>query len=140
LKLQQISLYAGDGFGTIEDNPVTLALYELDKDDTKANTASYTTGKNLLGSRDRLRINYKPQAQGILRLELAESRQPVLKAGKRYVLELEGVRGSAPLFWRRTKTDAWPAGAAYHDRSLIEDDSKTGDFGMALYGEAPGTQ
>lgn len=135
-KLQEISLYAGDGFGTIEDKPVTLALYEFDEGDTKRSTdSSYAAGENLLGSSDELRINYKPQAQGLLQLRLAESRQPVLKAGRRYVLELQGVRGSAPIFWRRTKTDTYAVGAAYQDRSLIQDESKTGDFGLALYGE-----
>lgn len=133
LTLREISLYAGDGLGTIEHKPVTLALYELDGGD--GNTASYTEGMNLLGPGDGLRINYKPQAQGLLQLRLAESRQPVLKAGKRYVLELQGVRGSAPLFWRRTRSDVYPEGAAYQDRSLIQDGSITGDFGLALYGE-----
>jgi hypothetical protein len=135
LRLQEIGLYAGDGFGTIEDKSVTLALYELDEGDGKGNTASYTTGKNLLGADDGLRINYKPQARGLLQLRLAESRQPVLKAGKRYVLELQGVRGSAPLFWRRTRVDVYPSGAAYQDRSLIQANSVTSDFGLALYGE-----
>ncbi len=134
--LQEISLYAGDGLGTIEDKPLTLALYEFDEGESKKNaSSSYTAGKNLLGSGDGLRINYKPQAQGLLQLRLAESRQPVLKAGRRYVLELQGVSGSAPLFWRRTRTDAYSAGAAYRDRSLIREESKTGDFGLALYGE-----
>lgn len=133
--LQEISLYAGDGLGTIEEKPVTLALYELNETDGKGNSASYTVGKNLLGSDDGLRINYKPQAQGLLQLRLAESRQPVLKAGKRYVLELQGVRGSAPLFWRRTRADIYPGGAAYQDRSLIQDGSITADFGLALYGK-----
>lgn len=133
--LQEISLYAGDGLGTIADKPVTLALYELDEGDGNGNVASYTAGKNLLGPDEALRINYKPQAQGLLQLRLAESSQPVLKAGKRYVLELQGVRGSAPLFWRRSRTDIYPAGAAYQDRSLIQDKSITSDFGLALYGE-----
>jgi hypothetical protein len=97
--------------------------------------SSYTVGKNLLGSSDGLRINYKPQAQGLLQLRLAEPRQPVLKAGRRYVLELQGVRGSAPLFWRRTRADVYSGGAAYQDRSLIQDESGTGDFGLSLYGE-----
>jgi hypothetical protein len=136
LKLQEISLYAGDGFGTIEDKPVTLALYELAARGAKANAASYTAGKkNLLGPDDGLQINYRPQPRGLLRLRLAQSRQPVLQAGKRYVLELQGVRGSAPLFWRRTPGDVYPAGAAYQDRMLIQDNSVTADFGMALYGE-----
>jgi hypothetical protein len=148
LKLQEISLYAGDGLGTIEDKPVTLALYELNAAGAKENATSYTAGrKNLLGPDDGLQINYKPQPRGLLRLRLAESRQPVLKAGKRYVLELQGVRGSAPLFWRRTLTDVYPAGAAYQDRMLIQDAtyqdrmpiqgaaSVSGDFAMALYGE-----
>jgi hypothetical protein len=131
--LQEISLYAGDGLGTIADKPVSLALYELDE--RKGSPASYTAGKNLLGPDEGLRINYQPQAQGLLQLRLAESRQPVLTAGKRYVLELQGVRGSAPLFWRRTRADVYTAGAAYQDRLLIQDGPIAGDFGLALYGE-----
>lgn len=136
LKLHEVSLYVGDGLGTIESEPVTLALYELEENDAKKSAASsYTAGKNLLGPSEGLRINYKPQAQGLLQLHLDESRQPFLKAGRRYVLELQGVRGSAPLFWRRTRVDAYSNGAAYQDRSLIEGESKPGDFGLALYGE-----
>jgi hypothetical protein len=135
LKLQEIALYAGDGFGTIEDKPVILALYELEDAGGKANPAAYTAGKNLLGPEDGLRINYRPQPQGLLQLRLARSRQPVLQAGKRYVLEIQGVRASAPLFWRRTRVDVYPAGAAYQDRSLIQDGSMSGDFGLALYGK-----
>jgi hypothetical protein len=133
--LQEIGLYAGDGLGTIADKSVSLALYELDEAEVKGSAASYTVGKNLLGPDGGLRINYQPQAQGLLQLRLAESRQPVLTAGKRYVLELQGVRGSAPLFWRRTRADVYTAGAAYQDRLLIQDGPITGDFGLALYGE-----
>lgn len=135
-KLEKISLYAGDGFGTIESKPVTLALYELGKVDSENLTmSSYESGRNLLGASARLSINYQPQAQGELQLQLDESSQPVLQAGNRYVLELQGVRGSAPLFWRRTKSDVYTGGAAYQDRTLIQDASNTGDFGLALYGK-----
>ncbi|MBB5211078.1 glycoside hydrolase family 43 protein [Microbulbifer hydrolyticus] len=135
-KLREISLYVGDGFGTTADQPLTLALYELDEDGASEGRAhSYTVGKNLLGSADRLRINYKPQAPGLLQLQLNKSRQPVLIAGKSYVLELQAERGSAPLFWRRTKSDSYLNGAAYRDRSLIQDASAAGDFLLALYGE-----
>jgi hypothetical protein len=134
LKLQEIGVYAGDGLGTIEAKPVTLALYELDAGEGRESAAAYTAGKNLLGPGDGLRINYQPQPQGLLQLRLAPSRQTVLKAGKRYVLELQGVRGSAPLFWRRTRSDVYTAGAAYQDRSLIQNQSITSDFGLALYG------
>lgn len=139
-RLEEISLYAGDGFGTTEDEPVTLALYELDEDDEDStemgSVSSYRVGRNLLESGERLRINYRPQAQGLLQFHLDEHRQPELKAGRRYVLELQGVRDTAPLFWRRTKTDTHLTGAAYRDRSLIDEESKSGDFGLALYGEA----
>ncbi|MCW8126550.1 glycoside hydrolase family 43 protein [Microbulbifer halophilus] len=135
-ELHEISLYAGDGFGTVESKPVTLALYEIDEGGVKSNASpSYTPGKNLLGESDGLKVNYKPQAQGLLRLRLDEARQPALKAGRHYVLEIQGVRGSAPLFWRRTKMNSYSVGSAYQDRSLIRDESKTGDFGLALYGE-----
>lgn len=132
--LEQISLYAGDGFGTTEEEPVTLALYELDGN-SEEDPASYSVGQNLLGSTEGLRINYKPQGRGLLRLRLAESRQPKLKSSHTYVLELQGVRGSAPLFWRRTQTDTYSKGAAYQGQTLITNDSATADFGMALYGD-----
>ncbi len=128
--LEDISLYVGDGFGTTEDNPVTLALYEIDN----SGSDSYNVKKNLLGSTDGMQINYKPQGRGIIQLRLAEDRQPLLEADKTYVLELQGVRGSAPLFWRRTGTDQYSEGAAYQDRSLIKNESNTVDFGMALFG------
>ena len=135
-RLREISLYAGDGLGTTESEPLTLALYELDEEGSNGNPVnSYTPRKNLLGTADTLKINYVPQAQGLLQLRLDEARQPVLKAGKSYVLELQAIRGSAPLFWRRTKSDMYTDGAAYQDRSLIAVDSATGDFGLALYGD-----
>ena len=135
-RLSEISLYAGDGLGTTESEAVTLALYEIDADRAAGDMDhSYVTGMSLLGPDDRLRVNYTPQAQGLLQLRLEESRQPVLKKGRRYVLELRGLRGSAPLFWRRTKTDMYAGGAAYQDRKLIQSDSGTADFGLALYGE-----
>lgn len=133
LELEQISLYVGDGFGTTEKEPATLALYEVKEEDPA--DSSYTVGKNLLGPGKEMRINYKPQGRGLLKLQLAESRRPTLKAGRAYVLEVQGVRGSAPLFWRRTQADVYSEGAAYRDRSLIADDSTTADFGMALYGK-----
>lgn len=132
--LQQISLYVGDGFGTTENEPITLALYELEEDNSEVNPDSYTVGKNLLESSEYMHINYKPQGRGILQLRLDESRQPVLKAGHTYALELQGVRNSAPLFWRRSQEDIYSTGAAYVDRSLIQQESSTVDFGMALYG------
>lgn len=136
LTLQKVSLYAGDGFGTTEDEPVTLALYELEEDSAKGTPENYTVGKNLLGSSNDMHINYKPQGRGILQLQLDKSRQPVLKAGYTYVLELQGVRNSAPLFWRRSQEDIYSTGAAYVDRSLLQQESNTADFGMALYGIA----
>ncbi|MFD1217420.1 glycoside hydrolase family 43 protein [Microbulbifer celer] len=135
-RLREVSLYVGDGLGTTESEGVTLALYEFDEDvANRDDRYSYVVGNNLLGPDHDLKINYTPQAQGLLQLRLDESRQPVLHAGRSYVLELQGVRGSAPLFWRRTKTDTYPGGAAYQDRSLIENDPNAGDFGLALYGD-----
>ncbi|TLM77259.1 glycoside hydrolase family 43 protein [Microbulbifer harenosus] len=135
-RLREINLYAGDGLGTTESEPVTLALYELHEGDAGGHLAdSYATGKNLLGPDDGLKINYVPQAQGLLQLRLEESRQPVLHAGKRYVLELQGVRGSAPLFWRRTKSDTYADGTAYYDRSPMKNVQGAGDFSLALYGD-----
>jgi hypothetical protein len=130
-RLKIITLFTGDGFGTIEEKPVTLALYELVQN-SNGYPGSYSVGENLLGSSDGLKINYIPQAQGLLQFQLPESRQPTLKAGRTYVLELQGERNSAALFWYRTNTDHYSNGAAYMDRSLITNESTSTDFGMAL--------
>ncbi|HBF33739.1 TPA: hypothetical protein DDW35_04175 [Candidatus Sumerlaeota bacterium] len=128
---KRISIYGGDGFGTDAKNPVTLALYDLgiQSDSTPAHT--YTAETNLLGNGKGLRIAYQVQATGLLHFDLADKVE--LKANHTYVFELQGVRNSAALFWRRTKKDTYPKGAAYQNRSLMDEKSKC-DFVMAVYG------
>jgi len=128
--LKRISLYAGDGFGTIEKNPVTVAVYDLG---TRGNITSYSKGENLLGESEGLRINYKPQPAGIIDIELPTNRQPQLKAGHIYVIELNGVPGSASVFWRSSGSDIYPNGAAFIGKERIEREGETIDFGVALY-------
>tara|TARA_R100000908_G_scaffold50441_1_gene25716 strand:- start:62899 stop:64509 length:1611 start_codon:yes stop_codon:yes gene_type:complete len=129
--LDRITLYAGDGFGTIEENPVTLALYDLGTEEVDS---TYAAGENLLGSEDGLRINYKPQGLGFLSMDLPEDRQPELKAGHTYVIELKGVAGTASVFWRSSDDDSYSEGAAYLGRSLMKQNGQSRDFGVALYG------
>lgn len=133
LRLERISLYAGDGFGTGANRDATIALYDLGNEPAGD---SYEAATNILGEENGMRINYKPQAPGLLHLDLSEKRQPPLKAGHTYVIELQGVRNSAPFFLRRSRGDIYADGAGYRNRILITagEDSSTSDFVMALYG------
>lgn len=135
-RLKYISVFAGDGLGAGRDMPVTLALYDLGTGDASS-PASYLPQANLWGSGKGLRIAYKPQAPGLLHLDFAGSNQVSLKAGHTYAFELQGARNSAPLFWRRTKKDTYRHGAAYRDRTIIEDRSSKADFAMAVYDASP---
>lgn len=132
--LHEIVLYAGDGFGTIAERPVTLALYELDGPAGADGVGR--PGRNLLQPAGRFRINYKPQARGLLRLRLPESGRPRLEAGKRYAVVLQGAVGDAPLFWYRTPGDAYPDGTAYRDEGSMPV-AAPGDYALALYGKTP---
>jgi hypothetical protein len=129
--LEQIAFYAGDGFGTIEKNPVTIAVYDLGAEGADS---TYTTGENLLGDEEGLRINYKPQSMSFVTMELPNERQPELKAGHTYVIELKGVSGTASIFWRSSQKDVYPEGAAYQGRKVMEQNGQTGDLGVAIYG------
>jgi len=135
-KLQRISLFAGDGFGTGPGNTVTLALYDLGSQDASSPSSlnSYSAETNLLGASKGLQVAYKPQAPGLLVFDFAGPNQVILKAGHAYAFELQGLRKSAPLFWRRTKKDAYQGGAAYSDRAVIDEKSNQCDFAMAVYG------
>jgi hypothetical protein len=132
-KLQRISLFAGDGFGTDARNPVALALYDLGAQRAPS-TNSYSAERNLFGSGNGLRIACQPQAPGLLLLDFAESNQIILKAGHNYAFEIQGSRNSAPLFWRRTNKDTYAGGVGCCDRSAIEERSSRCDFAMAVYG------
>lgn len=131
LTLSQIVFYAGDGYGTIEENPVSIALYDLG---TGKVDSTYSPGENLLGNEEGLRINYKPQHMGFLSIDLPKHRQPDLKAGHTYVVELKGIPGTAPIFWRSSNKNIFDSGAAYLGRSQMKRDGQTGDFGVAFYG------
>lgn len=132
-QLQRISLFAGDGFGTEGSNTVGLALYDLGSQDTSV-LKSYAAETNLLGAGQGLQIAYEPQAPGLLLLDLSGSDQVTLNAGHAYAFELQGVRKSAPVFWRRTTKDTYQAGAAYLNRVVLNDRSNQCDFAIAVYG------
>ena len=132
LKLQRVMLYAGDGMGATENEPVSLALYDLGSGDASAD--SYSVGNNLLG--DGLSIAYRPQARGLLQFDFSPTKQVVLKAGHVYAFELQGKPGSAPLFWRRTAQEAYADGAAYANRTRLKAGDSFYDFEFALYGPA----
>jgi hypothetical protein len=134
-KLHRLSLYAGDGFGTDPKSPVILGLYDLGPNDPAADMQSYKAETNLLGSGKGLRIAYEPQAAGLLHFDFGQAEQVDLKAGHRYAIEFQGERDSASIFWRRSRSDVYPNGAAFRDRKLVtEKDGKATDFGFALYG------
>ncbi|SMO39809.1 Glycosyl hydrolases family 43 [Gracilimonas mengyeensis] len=131
-KLEEIGIYAGDGFGTGANSKVNISLYQLEMD----TDTTYTITDNLLGAKENLYINYKPQAPGVLHFELPEDRRPVLEAGQSYVFELQGVSGSAPVLWRHSQGDIYSEGAAWMNRKLMSDEegNSYSDFIMALYG------
>jgi xylan 1,4-beta-xylosidase len=129
-KLQRIDIFAGDGFGTAGTNTITLALYDLTSQDTN----SYSGETNLFGSGKGLQIAYKPQAPGLLLFDFSGPKQVILKAGHIYAFELQGTGKSATLFWRRTKKDTYPGGAAYRNRSVIKEKTSNFDFAMSVYG------
>lgn len=134
VRLERVCLYAGDGFGTDENKPVILALYEVDTSGT-AFPNLYSPLTNLFGMGNGLNVIYDVQPPTLLTFEFTAENQVVLKAGKLYVFELQGVRGSAPLFWRKSKKDVYRGGAAYANRLRILDKANsTCDFSMAIYG------
>ena len=128
--LKKIALYVGDGFGISEKNSVSLAVYDLG---SNAQDSSYHAGENLLGDSRNLLLNYDPQAMGIMEIELTGDQQIQLQRGHKYIIELRGVRGTAPLFWYRTRGDMYPNGAAYKDRTIILDADQSSDFIFAIY-------
>jgi hypothetical protein len=132
-KLQRISIFAGDGFGTGAGNIVTIALYNIGTKDSLS-SSSYSTETNLFGSGKGLQIAYKPQAPGLLLFDFSGSNQVILKAGHIYAFELQGNCKSPPLFWRRTKKDTYQDGSACRNHTIIEEKSTKCDFAMAVYG------
>jgi hypothetical protein len=133
LQLQRIALFAGGGFGVDARNIVTLALYDLGSQDMSA-LNSYAAETNLFSSGGSLRIAYEVQPPGLLLFDFARANQVTLKTGHVYAFELQSVPKSAPLFWRRTRKNTYPQGAACSNRAVIEERSSQCDFAMAIYG------
>jgi len=132
-RLERIAIFAGDGFGTTGSTNVALALYDLGVQDA-ASINPYAGGTNLFGSGQGLKVACQPLAPGLLNFDFAGLNQVALKAGHVYAFELQGIRKSAPIFWRRTRKDTYPSGAACSDRSGIEERGARYDFAMAVYG------
>ena len=82
LRLSRIGIYLTDG----EGGEVCFALREKD-------------GTGLF----EVPVNYAPQGYGLAFLEISSKCQPVLKAGKRYVLEMRGAKGASTCYWRRSR-------------------------------------
>lgn len=134
LKLQRISVYAGDGFPTEEGKPLKLALYDLGEG-RDTNLPAYSASANLFEEGKGFELHYSPKAPGLLNIEIPEQQQVTLKPGHTYVLEIQGQQNVPSLYWRRTRGSTYSDGAAYADGKLI--DVKDGsDFGMAVYGKA----
>jgi hypothetical protein len=135
IKLDRVTLYAGDGLGTDGKNTVTLALYDLGlASENTAPSETYDISKNLFNNGSGFKIACKVQAPGLLHFGFALEHQVTLKAGRLYALELQGDRNSASLFWRRAGTDTYADGAAYYDRKLMkEKNGNLTDFAFALY-------
>lgn len=132
--LEQLSIYAGDGMGTNEETPVSIALYDLGILDS-INVRTYESSNNMLGVTDDLQFSYEPQAPGLINIAITFPNQILLKAGHVYVFELQGVKGTAPIYLTRSFTDVYAEGNAYYGREIMSDADKTYDFGIALYGK-----
>jgi hypothetical protein len=133
--LARLSLYAGDGFGSDPENPLILTLYDLGAADAVVDSEAYTAGENLLGGGPGLRLAYQPQGAGLLHIDFVPEAQVQLKAGRRYVLELQSARNSAAFHWRMSRNDVYPDGAAFFDRRIArERNGASVDLAFALYG------
>jgi hypothetical protein len=132
--LGSLVVYAGDGYGTDADNPLTLALYDLGPAASSANPETYSVDANLLGDGKGLGIAYEVQAPGLLTINFAKEAQVALTAGHRYVIELQGAKKSPCIYWRGSRSDVYAGGAAYEGRRLAKDnDGATLDFSFAIY-------
>ena len=100
LRLAKICLYLTDGEGTDKDNPLALVLRE-------------SAGAEIFS----VPLDYVPQGYGIATLTIEQWRQPFLKAGVRYALELRGKKGSAVAYWRRGFDGKKPHGFALYGAS-----------------------
>jgi hypothetical protein len=129
IALARISLYAGDGLGTGGGRSLRLSLRELGE------AGGVDGGAELLGAPGGLAIAYQPQGAGLLSFELATARPVLLKAGRRYVLELSGERQALTIYPRASRGDIYAAGAAHGDGQPLKDKSGASiDLAFALYG------
>lgn len=128
IKLARISLYAGDGLGTGDGRSLRLSLRELGA------AEGVDGGTERLGAPGGLAIAYQPQGAGLLSFDLATAKPVVLKAGRRYVLELSGERKALTAYLRASRSDVYAAGAAHGDGQPLKDRSGASiDFAFALY-------
>jgi hypothetical protein len=129
IALARISLYAGDGLGTGDGRSLRLSLRELGE------AEGVDGGTELLGAPGGLAIAYQPQGAGLLSFELATAKPVLLKAGRRYVLELSGERQALTVYPRASRGDVYAAGAALGDGQPLKDKSGAAiDLAFALYG------
>lgn len=133
MKLGRIAVYGGDGEGASDEAPLTLALYDLGKDDG-ADAESYDTGKNLLGGGKGLKIGYVAQGAGLIHFDFKGANQVNLKAGHKYMFEIQSKKGSTPFYWRQSDRDVYKRGAAYYGGKLGKEKENTFDFALAIYG------
>ena len=104
LRLAKICLYLTDGEGTDKDNQLALVLRNLE---------------NPVNPVFSVPLDYVPQGYGVAALTIAQWKQPLLKAGVKYALELRGKKGSAVAYWRRGFDGKKPHGFALYDRSVV---------------------
>lgn len=97
MRLAKINLYLTDG----EGGTVKIALADEENDIFE------------------VPVNYVPQGYGIASLTIAKWQQPLLKAGKKYTLELRGEKGSAVCYWRRGFNGEKPHGFALYGRNTV---------------------
>jgi hypothetical protein len=129
IALARIDLYAGDGLGTGDGRSLRLSLRDLGE------AEGVEGGAELLGAPGGLAIAYQPQGAGLLSFELATATPVLLKAGRRYVLELSGERKALTVYPRASRGDVYAAGAALGDGQPLKDKSGAAiDLAFALYG------
>ena len=128
IALARISLYAGDGLGTGDGRSLRLSLRDLGE------AEGIEGGAERLGAPKGLAIAYQPQGAGLLTFELATATPVLLKAGRRYVLELSGESKALTIYPRASRSDVYAAGAAYGDGQPLKDKSGASiDLAFALY-------
>ena len=91
-------------------------------------------GIELLGAGQGLAIAYRPQGAGLLSFDFSAHPPVVLRAGRRYVLALQGDKGAPTLFLRASRDDVYADGeASLDDRPLKDKQGRPADFAFALY-------